>query len=212
MGQVPVSLGMVRLAYAILWVVVVQGGETMYKFLLVFSCAYVVACTPVPPPVSEGKPASPAYRDEVLTRLSSIEKKVVELADVIPSMNYTWRPADDIRSVSEVCLHIAAANYGLPNYFGTSPPEGFSFDGYDTRITDKAEILLDVKESFVHLRNAIEKIGTGQSEEDVKMFGQDMTMRQAIWVTMEHLSEHLGQLIAYARVNGVTPPWSRVSQ
>ena len=31
-----------------------------------------------------------------------------------------------------------------------------------------------------------------------------------MWIgATTHLHEHLGQLIAYARSNGVVPPWSR---
>ena len=33
---------------------------------------------------------------------------------------------------------------------------------------------------------------------------------RGVWiVTATHLHEHLGQLIAYARSNNVTPPWSK---
>ena len=180
----------------------------MYKSLLLLSLIVLAACAPAPPPV-EAEPASPAYRDEALARLSSIEEKVVGLAEAVPAESYTWRPGEGVRSVSEVYLHIAAANYGIPNNFGTPAPEGFSFEGYDTQTTDKDEIVPKVKESFAHIRGAIEKLSAEQSEEDVKMFGQDMTMRQAVWASLEHLSEHLGQSIAYARVNKVEPPWSQ---
>ncbi len=179
----------------------------MYKVLVIVSLIGLAACAPAPPPV-EAEPASPAYRDEALKRLGSIEEKVVGLADALPAETYTWRPGEGVRSVSEVLLHIAAANYGIPNYFGTPPPEGFSFDGYDKQTTDKAEIAPKVKESFAHIRGAIEKLSAEQSEDGVEMFGQDMTMRQAVWASLEHLSEHLGQAIAYARVNKVVPPWS----
>ena len=183
----------------------------MYKSLLLLSLIVLAACAPAPPPV-EAEPASPAYRDEALARLSSIEGKVVGLAEAVPAENYTWRPAEGVRSVSEVYLHIAAANYGIPNNFGTPAPEGFSFDGYDTQTTDKTEIVPKVKESFAHIRGALEKLSADQAEEGVKMFGQDMTMRQAVWASLEHLSEHLGQSIAYARVNKVVPPWSQTEE
>jgi hypothetical protein len=40
------------------------------------------------------------------------------------------------------------------------------------------------------------------------MFGNTTTER-GVYVTMlNHLHEHLGQSIAYARINGVVPPWS----
>ena len=148
------------------------------------------------------------YRGEALKRLDSIEKKIVDLAGAVPAGKYTWRPAEGVRSVSEVYLHIAAANYGIPGSIGTPPPEGFSFGGYDKQTTDKAEILPKVKASFVHLRGAIEKLAVGDADNAVKLFGQDTTNRGALLGILEHLSEHLGQSIAYARTNGVVPPWN----
>lgn len=153
--------------------------------------------------------AADDYRDEALARLSTLEEKIVGLAEAVPAENYTWRPMDGVRSVSEVYLHVAAANYGIPRTFGTPPPDGFSFGGYDKQTTKKAEILPKLKDSFAHIRSAVEKLTAGDEEKTVKLFGQDMTMRAAVWRTLEHLSEHLGQSIAYARANKVVPPWSR---
>ena len=98
----------------------------MYKVLVIVSLIGLAACAPAPPPV-EAEPASPAYRDEALKRLGSIEEKVVGLADALPAETYTWRPGEGVRSVSEVLLHIAAANYGIPNYFGNSSARGLQF-------------------------------------------------------------------------------------
>ena len=111
------------------------------------------------------------YRGEALKRLDAIEKKIVDLAGAVPADKYTWRPGEDVRSVSEVYLHIAAANYGIPGSIGTPPPEGFSFGGYDKQTTDKAEILPKVKASFAHLRGAIEKLAVGDADKAVKLFG-----------------------------------------
>ena len=148
------------------------------------------------------------YRGEALKRLETIEKKIVDLVEAVPAGKYTWRPGEGVRSVSEVYLHIAAANYGIPGSIGTPPPEGFSFGGYDKQTTDKAEILPKVKASFAHLRGAIEKLAVGDADKAVKLFGQETTNRGAVLGILEHLSEHLGQAIAYARTNGVVPPWS----
>ncbi len=152
--------------------------------------------------------AASDYRSEALKRLETIEKKTVGLAEAVPDGKYTWRPAEDVRSVSEVFLHVAAANYGIPGSYGTPPPEGFSFGSYDKQTTKKAEILPKLKASFAHLRMAIEKLSVADAEKAVKMFGQDTTNRGAVLFTLEHLSEHMGQAIAYARTNGVVPPWS----
>jgi len=43
----------------------------------------------------------------------------------------------------------------------------------------------------------------------VKLFGRDMTKDDAVRFLLGDQHEHLGQSIAYARSNGVVPPWSK---
>jgi uncharacterized damage-inducible protein DinB len=148
------------------------------------------------------------YRTEALNRVAVLEKKFVSLAEAVPAEKYTWRPGDGVRSISEVYLHVAAANFGLGSVLGTPPPEGFQGKGYDKSTTDKAKIVAAVTESFAHFRGAVEKLTAADADKPVKLFGQETTMRGAVFALLGHLSEHLGQSIAYARTNGVVPPWS----
>jgi uncharacterized damage-inducible protein DinB len=155
--------------------------------------------------------AAPGFADfkqEAVKRAAVIEKKFLDLVEGVPADKYTWRPGEKVRSISEVFLHVAAANYGIPRVFGTPPPDGFSGQGYDKSTTDKTQIAPKVKDSFAHLRKAIEAINVADADKPLKMFGQDTTMRGAVLFALEHLSEHLGQAIAYARINGVVPAWS----
>jgi uncharacterized damage-inducible protein DinB len=152
--------------------------------------------------------AAESYREEALARADVLAKKFSDLSERVPADKYGWRPADGVRSISEVLLHVAAVNYALPRVFGTQPPAGFDMRGYDKSTSDKAEITPKVKDSFVHFRAAIEKLTAADADKPVKMFGRDTTMRGAVLMSLEHLSEHLGQSIAYARSNGVVPPWS----
>ena len=147
------------------------------------------------------------YKSEALQRVSALEKKYVGLAEATPADKFTWRHAEEVRSVSEVFMHVAGANYGIPRALGTPPPEGFQMRGYDKSTTDKAEIVAKLKESFEHLRKAVE--AAGDADKPTKLFRMDMTARGAVLFMLEHLSELLGQSIAYARINGVTPPWSQ---
>lgn len=148
------------------------------------------------------------YKDECLGRLATIEKSFIDLSTRVPAEKYVWRPAERVRSISEVFLHVAGVNFAITRVFGTPPPQGFSMKGFDTSTTDKTRIAPQVKDSFAHLRKAVEQLSAADADKPVKMFGQDTTMRGALWMALEHLSEHLGQSIAYARANGVTPPWS----
>ena len=145
---------------------------------------------------------------ELLEDLAGIEQKYVALADALPAGAYTWRPADGVRSVSEVFMHVVGANYLFPQFFGTPAPSTAPPRDAQKSWTDKQQVVSAMKESFAHLRGAIERVQDDALAQTVKLFGQDVTTRKALMVTFTHLHEHLGQSIAYARTNKVTPPWS----
>lgn len=148
------------------------------------------------------------FKQEALNRINTLESKYTGLAETMPQSAYEWRPMEGVRSVSELFLHVAGANYGLTRFVGTPPPEGFNGRGFQESTTMKSEITPKLKDSFAHLRMAIEKMDVSQAEEPVKMFGGETTQRGAVLNLLEHLSEHLGQSIAYARMNKVVPPWN----
>ena len=154
--------------------------------------------------------AGPAeVRDGTVARLATLERKFVGLAEAMPQGKYTWRPGEGVRSVSEVLLHVASANYRIPEAIGTDIPGGVDAGGMEKSTTDKAKITAMVKQSFAHIRAAVEKLSDADIDKAVKLFGRDTTYGGAIIFMTEHLSEHLGQTIAYARVNGVVPPWNQ---
>lgn len=148
------------------------------------------------------------YRAEFLNEMKYFEARYTQLAEAIPAEKYTWRPAAGVRSVSEVLLHVAGANQGLPNYAGIKPPAGFSIKDYEATTTDKAKVIAELKKSFEHIRAAAGQMKEADAEKALKVFGMDFTGRSFSFFMARHLGEHLGQLIAYARVNGVVPPWS----
>ena len=148
------------------------------------------------------------YRAEFLNEMKYFEGRYTQLAEAIPAEKYTWRPATGVRSVAEVLLHVAAANQGLPNFAGIKPPAGFTGQGYEQSTTDKAKVIAELKKSFDHIRAAAGQMKDADAEKAMKVFGMDMTGRSFSFFMARHLGEHLGQLVAYARVNGVVPPWS----
>lgn len=165
-------------------------------------CALTMLVTPVAMADSHG------FLDETKARLKALEEKFSGLAEAMPADKYTYRPAEGVRSVSEVLLHIATANYAVARAFGTAPPEGLNLRGLQSATTDKGAIQERIKMSFDHLNGAVGKIGGADADNTMRLFGSETTMRGALSIATNHLSEHLGQSIAYARVNGVAPPWS----
>jgi uncharacterized damage-inducible protein DinB len=154
----------------------------------------------------------PGARGEFIEVLNYFEQRYVRMAEAVPADKYTWRPTQGVRSFSEVFLHAAAANFNLPRLLGVQPPAGFEAKGFDTSTMDKAKIIQTLKESFAHIRQAVEKMSDADLDKTTKLFGKDQTYRSILFFCTRHLGEHLGQSIAYARMNGIVPPWTEEFQ
>jgi uncharacterized damage-inducible protein DinB len=176
--------------------------------LVIIAATPIVASVRIPREMRQS--ASPAVprtgvRAELLHDLDDMQKKILSLAMAVPAEKYSWRPGRGVRSVSEVYMHIAGGNYTLVSFVGDKAMvDTRSFE----RITDKTRVLEELRRSFEYLRDSI--IGTSDSDLDkpIRMFGNDSTERAAFMMALNHLHEHLGQSVAYARMNGVVPPWS----
>ena len=154
--------------------------------------------------------AQSTVQSELLGDLGSLSEKYVGLAEAMPESAYGWRPGEGVRSVSEVYMHVASANIGLvARVMGTDPPAGVEgWYGQDAEsITDKATVVGALAASFDYVAEAIGATGDDGWDEGVDLFGAT-SVRGAMTFTLAHCHEHLGQSIAYARVNGVVPPWS----
>jgi uncharacterized damage-inducible protein DinB len=162
------------------------------------------------PKMAEATPTT-GIRAELLNDVKELEKKFVDLAEAMPQGKYSWRPMKGVRSVSEVYMHVAGANYLLPSFAGIKAPEGMSRDMEKT-VTQKAKVVEMLKKSFDHLRDAILSTSDADLDKPAKMFGQETTVRDVLLTTVTHMHEHLGQSIAYARMNKVIPPWTAAQQ
>jgi uncharacterized damage-inducible protein DinB len=153
------------------------------------------------------------FKAASLADIKDTESKFVGLAKAIPQEKYTWRPGDGVRSISEVFLHIASANYGLPPMMGATPPEGFNRQGFEKSTTDKNQVVDQLTKSFAYLESSVEKTSQADLEKKVKMFGgKEGTGGDVLFLVITDLHEHLGQIIAYARQNSIVPPWTAARQ
>ena len=149
-------------------------------------------------------------QSELLGDLANLRDKYVGLAEAMPESDYGWRPGEGVRSVSEVYMHVAAANIGLvARVMGTDPPAGVeAWYGEDPEsFTDKPTVVAALAASFDYIGEALEATADDGWGQGVDLFGPT-SVRGAMTFTLAHCHEHLGQSIAYARVNGVVPPWS----
>jgi uncharacterized damage-inducible protein DinB len=155
-------------------------------------------------PKAQAGAKEPGFRVEFSANLDDVQQKILALAEATPAAKFTWRPAQDVRSISEVYMHIAGGNYFLATFLGVDPPK--SNGDIEKTITKKEDVIAELRRSFEHLRAAAN--GVSDLEAPVKMFGTATTNRGVLVTVVSHLHEHLGQSIAYARMNGVVPPWS----
>ncbi len=158
----------------------------------------------------------PVLVQEFLGQVDFMRGRVTQLADAMPQSTYEWRPMDGVRSVSEVYLHVAFGNYICVTVSGGTVPEevGFVMDfskenNWDTQTTDKAIIIEKMNESFDILKERIAALTEEDLNREIEAFGMKMSLRNFIISMIAHCHEHLGQSIAYARMNDVVPPWSK---
>jgi uncharacterized damage-inducible protein DinB len=151
-------------------------------------------------------------RSEFLEEIAYYEQRYTRLADAVPADKYNWRPAEGVRSIGEVYAHIIAANYGIARAFGTQPPAGFDPKAITATAGDKGKIVQALKDSFAHFRQAIAGLSDADADKPQKMFNRQTTQRGSFIMITGHFGEHLGQSIAYARTNGITPPWTEAAQ
>jgi len=167
-----------------------------------------------PPPDSVPSGASETVASDLLADLTTVETKMVDLAGAIPENKYKWQP-DSARSVRQVFLHVAADNYLMPAMLGFTPPPatGITTDyatssAFEARNLPKDSVVAELRRSFAFVKQSLQSVTAASMSAPVTMFGQPFTGQSGWILTVTHLHEHLGQLIAYARTNGVKPPWS----
>ena len=151
---------------------------------------------------------------ELLDPLASLEKKVLALANAVPDSKLDWRPAPGVRSFREVLLHIAYDNRLIVDEAQKAQDKDALKARIEKQTKDekdtvaKARVIEMLTESFAFARKTMEPMRAGALGADIVFFGDHTTRRGAYIMLENHISEHLGQLIAYARMNGVVPPWT----
>ena len=149
------------------------------------------------------------FRAEYVAEVESVGKKLVALAEAMPADKYSWRPAPGVRSVGEVYVHVVVSDSTLPSFLGMKKMEGVSRDSEKT-VTEKAQIVALLQKAIANAAAAGSAVSDADLDKKVKTYGdQELTERQVLARILFHMHEHLGQSIAYARTNGVTPPWSK---
>jgi DinB superfamily len=192
-------------------------GPSMENFMRLtprlgtLACLLLVLIQPLGAQTREG------VMGDLMKDVKGVQDKIVGLAKAMPESAYAWRPGKGARSTGEVLLHVASDNYFLPAVMGIAPPASTGINGKDYKTTEAFEkrtltrdqIIAELEKSFAFLQTSMAGMPDAKLNAPLDAFGEKTTNR-GLWLsTTTHLHEHLGQLIAYARSNNVTPPWSK---
>lgn len=156
------------------------------------------------------KESAAVVKASYIADLEAMKVKFLGLAQAFPQDKYTWRPMEGVRSVSEVLMLIASEGYGFaPTALGGKAAMSREESGKLSAITDKAQVVDHVTKGFAHAKKELEAIDPATLVGKQKLFGRELSAVEAALFVTGDQHEHLGQLIAYARMNRIVPPWSK---
>jgi uncharacterized damage-inducible protein DinB len=138
-----------------------------------------------------------------------VSRQLVALAEATPAEKFAWRPAERVRSMSEVYMHIALTNFYLLSVTGPKLPPDIKAEDMENAVTAKAEVIDWLKRSLDAVKTAHANVTPDELRRKVKVNGRDSTVDAMYLRIIVHANEHMGQLVAYARMNRIVPPWSK---
>ncbi len=152
---------------------------------------------------------------DLINPFEEAASKIIGLAKAVPEEKLDWRPAPGVRSFRELLLHVSYGNKLLLWLATDNPPQ----DLFDQRVRDqqKKEIEMVSKEKAIEMltesmaavRKQLPTLRPAVLDREINVFGKPSTMRGIYVLIDTHMSEHLGQLITYSRMNGLVPFWSQ---
>jgi uncharacterized damage-inducible protein DinB len=137
-----------------------------------------------------------------------VSNQLIALAEATPADKFTWRPAPGVRSTSEVYMHIVLANFWLLSATGPKMPPDLNQES-EAKVTSKPEVIAWLKRSLEAVKQAHLAADPKDMSRKLKVEGRDATVDGMYLRIIVHANEHMGQLVAYSRMNGIAPPWSK---
>lgn len=181
--------------------------------LLVLLSALAIAA-PVAPADEPADHTAPSYdmKAQALLDLERVQKKFVDLANTVPADKLTWRPSADSRSFAEVLLHVAGERYGILSLMGAELPAGLDRKGFEKSTTDRTRIVEELNKSWEFAQKTIQGMTNADFAKLLPKLGPQANAGDVVYILVADAHEHLGQSVAYARENGIVPPWTVEAQ
>jgi len=180
--------------------------------LVLLGLVTAALAAPKQPPTPDSSAPSYDMKAQSLLDLERVQKRFVDLTNAMPDDKLTWRPSPDARSFAEVMLHVAGERYGILGMMGAQPPAGFNGKDFEKSTTDRAKIVEDLNTSWEFAKKQIEGMSNAEFAKLLPKLGPQANAGDVVYILVADAHEHLGQAIAYARENGVVPPWTAAAK
>lgn len=153
--------------------------------------------------------ADDAMRTELLMHFDMSMRKFIALAEAMPEEKFTWSPGEGVMEVGHVFMHVAHYNYAYPSQnMGVAAPAGVDLGSMEA-VRAKEQVVRALEQSQTYVRDAVSTMSSADLAHMTQLYGRDVQRYAVLVQLVAHMNEHLGQSIAYARMNGIVPPWSR---
>ena len=150
-----------------------------------------------------------AVRDEMMRHFDESMSKVISLAAAMPGDKYLWKPSEPTMPVGHVYAHIARYNFWyLTNEMKLPAAQGINIDTLEA-MRNKEQIVALLRRSSDYVKRSMAAMPAAQLDAQTTLYGRPVPQWAVLVQLVAHMNEHLGQSIAYARANNITPPWSR---
>jgi len=180
--------------------------------LLVLSVALIGRALAASDTAADHTPPSYDMKAQSLLDLERVQQKFVDLTNAIPADKLNWRPGDGSRSFAEVLLHVAGERYGILGLMGAQAPQGFDAKNFEKSTTDRAQIVAELNKSFDFTKKTIDAMSNAEFAKLLPKLGPQANAGDVVYILVADAHEHLGQAVAYARENGIVPPWTVEAQ
>jgi DinB superfamily len=196
-----------------------KGGNNVKTIPVIACCVLFIASLSSAAPAPLGDTAgtdhtTPSYdmKAQSLLDLERVQKRFVDLANAVPAEKFNWRPSADSRSFAEVFLHAAGERYGILKLMGAVTPDGFDAKTFEKSTTDKDHIIAELNKSWDFTKTTIGGMSNAEFAKLLPKLGPQANAGDVVYILVADAHEHLGQSVAYARVNGIVPPWTAAAQ
>jgi uncharacterized damage-inducible protein DinB len=149
-------------------------------------------------------------------QLKMTEREVVSLAEAMPADKYSFAPTQGefqgVRTFAQQVSHLAAVmNMTAAAVLGESIPNPGKSENGPASLHTKDQVVEYLKGAFAHAHKAMASLTDQNATELVKSaFGKSQVPRlNMASIPIWHTFDHYGQMVVYARMNGIVPPASR---